>query len=127
LEYFPDAAGEAFRRALRSEVPADRNLAAAALAIIDRPWCHRLLLDLLDGSRGQEQTAEARAALMALPHQHLHHAVERWEHTNPHEPATDGITIAESFLRGRDAWMQLETEDLHERVLPLRGVEPFIG
>lgn len=125
LEHFPDIAGEFFHRALRSDVPVDRNTAAAALAIIDRPWSHQILLALLNESRDQERTAETRAALMATPHQPLHEAVSKWERTNPHEPETgEFITMTELSLRGRDSWMQHEIEFLHGRVIKLRSINP---
>ncbi|RLS57113.1 MAG: hypothetical protein DWH91_05080 [Planctomycetota bacterium] len=125
LEYFPDLAVELFRRALRSDVPMDRITAAAALAILDQPWSHNLLLALLQETRDHEATAESRAALMAMRHIELHHAVTNWEQNNPHQSETGPyITMTEMSLRNRDSRIQHEMEQLHDRVIRLRSVIP---
>jgi hypothetical protein len=121
LEYLPDLSRELFRRALRSSVPLDRTAAAAALAILDQPWSREELQNVLRESTDQQATAECRAALRALPHADLWQCVQDWEIRNPHEPETGRfITIEESLLQSRDAFLQQKMEDLHERVLPLR-------
>lgn len=125
LEYLPEFARDLFHRALRSDVPLDRNTAAAALAIIDQPWSHKILQSVLTESTDQEATAECRSALMALPHRHLHESVMEWERINPHEPETGQfISMGEMSLRNRDTWIQQEMEKLHDRVIRLRRVIP---
>lgn len=125
LEYFPDLALGLFRRALRSDVPRDRITAAAALAILDKPWAHGLLMEILEDTSDQEPTAEARVALMAMPHTNLHDAVLEWEEFNPHEPEPGPfITFREMSLRDRDLRIQHEMEQLHERVIRLRAIVP---
>lgn len=122
LEHLPDLARELFRRALRSWVPNDRMTAAAALAILDRPWSREELQNVLRESNDQQATAECRAALRALPHPELHRFVEDWESRHPHEPETgEFITMEESLLSTRDGFLQYQMQMLHDRVLPLRG------
>ncbi|MCA9091164.1 MAG: hypothetical protein KDA90_21305 [Planctomycetaceae bacterium] len=125
LEYFPGLAVDLFRRALRSDVPCDRNTAAAALAIVDQPWSHLMLLQVLEESTDQEATAECRAALLAMSHRELHAVVDQWERDHPHEPKTGPfISMSEMSLQTRETWMQQEMETLHERVIRLRPVVP---
>jgi hypothetical protein len=122
LEFGPQIALKLFRRALRSSIPNDRNVAAAALAILDQPWSREELLSLLDESDDQEATAECRAALCALADVRLHARVAEWERLNPHEPEGSAyITISEMALRTRNQWMQYEMQRLHDLVLPLRS------
>src|SRR5262245_35780520 len=47
MEYDPGQALPLFRRALRSDVPANRGEAAAVLALVDRPWSRRELRAVL--------------------------------------------------------------------------------
>ena len=54
----PDLALPLFRRALRSHIPTNRSLAAATLALIDRPWSLRELTTVLVESDDQEATSE---------------------------------------------------------------------
>ncbi len=125
LEYFPDLAVGLFRGALRSDVPIDRITASAALAILDQPWSHNLLLEILEATTDQEATSETRAALMATRHPHLHEAVGQWEQANPHEPEHGPfITMTEMSLRNRDSRIQQEIEKLHDRVILLRSIIP---
>ena len=62
LEYLPDLALNLFRRGLRSRVPCDRTAAAAALAILNEPWCHAELTSVLQESDEQQATSECRSA-----------------------------------------------------------------
>jgi hypothetical protein len=125
LEFFPDLAVALFRRALRSNIPIDRITAAATLVILDQPWSHNLLLEILQETNGQEATAETRAALMAMRHPKLHDAVTKWEKNNPHKPESGSfITMTEMSLRNRDSRIQHEMEQLHDRVIRLRSIIP---
>jgi hypothetical protein len=121
LEHLPALARELFRRALRSWVPNDRITAAAALAILDQPWSREELQNVLRESTDQQGTAECRAALQALPHPELHQFVRDWELRNPHEVEPGRfITMEESLLTTRDAFLQHMMDRVHDRVLPLR-------
>jgi hypothetical protein len=125
MEHDPGRALPLFRRALRSRIPANRLMAAAVLALIDRPWSRRELLAVLAESRDQEATSECRAALLECHDQEARGAVPRWEEANPHEP-TPGpwITIGEMMLESRSPWIRWEMEKLHDRVMIVRGREP---
>jgi hypothetical protein len=121
LEFAPEHCICLMRRALRSSVPNDRTVAAAALSILDQPWSHAELIRVLQESDDQIATAECRAALSALPHPQLHSIVAEWEKRNPHEPeAGPFISMTEMALRTRHDWLSHQMEKLHDRVLPLR-------
>jgi hypothetical protein len=125
LEHDPDRALPLFRRALRSHIPANRSLAAATLALIDRPWSRRELTTVLHESDDQEATSECRAALMECHDQAAHQTVEAWERANPHEPETGPwISMVEMSLRNRPAWLRFEMEELHDRIMRVRDREP---
>ena len=125
LEHDPDRAVPLFRRALRSQIPANRTMAAAILALIDRPWSRRELTTVLSESDDQEATSECRAALLECHDQAAHRTVEAWEHANPHESEPGPwISMGEVSLRNRPAWLRFEMEELHDRVLTVRNREP---
>ena len=125
LEYAPQYARELFRRALRSTVPHSRIIAAAALAIIDRPWSMKELEDVLHESHDQTPTAECRAALITSHDVQALEVVRMWEERNPHEPETGPyFTFDELSLRHRDEFLQYEMARYHDRVLPLRDRIP---
>jgi hypothetical protein len=138
LEHAPELALPLIRRALRSAVPANRTAVAAVLALIDRPWSRRELLAALEASDEQEATADCRAALLECRDEEAHRAVREWERRNPHEPETpqflevEGRTVGPFVSMGetmaqvsyRSQWLRYEMEQLHDRVLPLRGREP---
>jgi hypothetical protein len=122
LEHAPEHAREVFRRAVRSSVPYDRNIAAAALAILDEPWAQRLMIEVLQQSDDQEATAQCRAALACSSSPAAHEAVLVWEQRHPHIPESGRfISMRETMLRGRDSWLQYQMQELHDRILPLRG------
>jgi hypothetical protein len=136
LEHAQHLALPLFRAALRSHIPVNRSMAAATLALIDRPWCHRELLAVLAESQDQELTADSRAALLECREGELHQAVREWEHQNPHEPEAPSYlelggekhgpfySMAEHSLRWRQQSVRFEMEQLHDRVLPLRDRVP---
>jgi hypothetical protein len=125
LEHDPCQALPLFRRALRSQIPANRSLAAATLALIDRPWSRRELTTALHESDDQEATSECRAALLECHDQAAHQTVEAWERANPHEPEPGPwISMSEMSLRNRPAWLRFEMEELHDRVMMVRDREP---
>jgi hypothetical protein len=66
LEYAPSHALPLIRRGLLSNIPCNRTTVAAVLALIAKPWSIRELLSALEASTGQEQTADARAALLEM-------------------------------------------------------------
>lgn len=122
LEY----AQQLFQNALRSSVPKERQEAAAALAVLDMPWCHAELHNVLRQSTDQVLTCECRAALAACRDPRAQHLAEKWEEQNPHKPKGGPyITFEEMLLRDRHLWLQGEIERIHDRVLPLRDRLPF--
>jgi hypothetical protein len=125
MEHFPEVALTLFRRALRSVVPCDRATAAAILALIDRPWARRELLDVLSESDDQERTAETRAALMEVQDPEAHRAVRTWEQRNPRGPESGPwITMSEMIIRDRPVFLRYEMEKLHDRVMRVRDRAP---
>jgi hypothetical protein len=125
LEHFPEIAIETFRRALRSEIHINRITAAAALAILDRPWSRNELTAVLSESNEHETTSECRSALLATHSSECHEQVLKWEERNP-RIAEQGprLTVREMRLRMCDRRIQWEMDKLHDRVLKLRGVVP---
>ncbi len=121
LEFFPDIAAETFRRALRSQIPCNRITAAAALAIVDKPWSCSELARVLDESRDHEMTCESRSALMTTHSAEAHRKVRDWETRHPRD-AEEGpfISMSEMSLRRSDETINYEMVKLHDRVLPLR-------
>lgn len=103
----------------------ERQEAAAALAILDLPWCHVELSEVLAESTDQVLTSECRAALSASRDLSIKEIATRWEAANPHEPETEPhISFGEMQLRDRHIWMQHEMAELHDRVIRLRDRWP---
>ena len=125
LEHLPDVAIPLFRRALRSTIPCNRVSAAASLAVLDQPWCRAELLAVLEESDDPAKTAECRSALLETHSRECHERVMAWEELNPHE-AEPGkwITMEEAMLRSRGEFIRYEMQELHDRLMPLRGVLP---
>ena len=125
LEFKPEYALTHFRRALRSTIPNNREIAAAILALLDQPWSHRELLDALAESEEQEPTQEIRAALLETHSSNAHQVVLNWEQRNPREKETgEWITLNEIHTRSIPHFLQWQMEERHDRVLPLRSVVP---
>lgn len=125
LEYMPDLAVDAFRRALRSTIPANRITAAAALATIDEPWCRAELTAALRESDDHYQTSECRSALMATHCPECHQLVAAWEARNPRlEKQAPYVSIRDIVLRQGDEIVNVEMAELHDRVIKLRGIQP---
>lgn len=136
LEHAPEVVLPLFRKALLSDIPANRSAVAAILALIDQPGGRQELLAALDQSDDQERTADARAALVEAGGEEARRVVSAWEEQNPHEPETghyldvEGRTVgpiysmAEIMLRDRREWVQYEMDRLHDRVMNLRGHAP---
>lgn len=122
LEYNPLLARPLFQRALRSTIPCERTTAAAALAILDEPWCLDELIQVLNDSTKHDENASIRAALWASTRPQAHQAVSDWEELHPRIPEQGPwITMKEVTIRHADSWMNWEMEKLHTRVLPWRG------
>jgi hypothetical protein len=118
FEYAPAHAVELFRRALRSDVPANRCTAAAALALIDRPWSRAELLAVLRESDDQERTSECRAALAESRDPGTREAVQNWEERNPHEAEIGPfISMREMLLRHQPQWLRYQMDELRERLV----------
>ncbi|MCA9014267.1 MAG: hypothetical protein KDA77_02940 [Planctomycetaceae bacterium] len=125
LEFKPEYALTLFRKALRSEIPNNREIAAAVLALLDQPWSRRELLDALAESEEQEPTQEIRAAILATHFSSAHQVVLDWEERNPREKEIgEWITLNEMHTRSIPHFLQWQMEDRHDRVLPLRSVIP---
>jgi hypothetical protein len=121
LEHDPERARPLFRRALRSPIPASRSIAAATLALVDRPWSREELLAVLCESDEQAATSECRAALRECHDAPARDAVDVWERANPHEPEPGPwITMGEVMLRNSPHWVQWQMKSLHDRVMKLR-------
>jgi hypothetical protein len=76
----------------------------------------------LQQSDDQEATAQCRAALACSSSPAAHEAVLVWEQRHPHIPESGRfISMRETMLRGRDSWLQYQMQELHDRILPLRG------
>lgn len=125
MEHDPGQALPLFRRALRSPIPINRCVAAAVLALIDRPWSRGELLAVLRESDDQQATAECRAALLECHDAEAREAVLAWEEANPHEPEPGPwITMTEMALRNCPRRVRSEMERLHDRVMMVRDREP---
>ena len=128
LEYIPDMAVDLFRKALRSSIPLNRITAAAALAVMDQPWCRRELASVLDESNDQLMTAECRSALLETHSEEHHRRVHHWEELNPHEPEQGPfIYLDEMSLQHSDERIRWEMQNLHDRVMQLRNALPPDG
>ena len=125
LEFFPDISVETFRRALRSGIPCNRITAAAALAIIDQDWSRSELAAVLKESSDHVATAECRSALLTTHSEKSQQLAFDWEKLHPRK-AEQGpyITMDEMSLRMSDETIHWEMEKLHDRVLPLRSINP---
>jgi len=124
LEYSPSQAKGLFRIALRSPIPHERIIASAALAVIDRSWSRKELIQILSESNDQQMTLYARAALFASPNPEDHSIVEHWEIKNPRNAETGKyISFDEASVRSRDATVCYYMQKLHNRLWPLRETE----
>lgn len=114
LEYGTSPPTALFRRALLSgeSAPCDRNLAAAALAVLDNSWSRDLLLSVMQESSDPRVTAASRAALRECHGPEGAAAADAWEQDHP-------VPESVSHL-GQVDWVRFYMEKLHDRVLPLR-------
>ena len=81
LRYRPELATPFIRSALRG-CQGDREMAAAALAVIDRPWSRRELTGVLDESSEPEATLECRLALRESQSYEARLSADAWEREN---------------------------------------------
>jgi hypothetical protein len=88
LEHDPGLAPPLLRRALRSGDAHHRLTAAAALALIDRPWSRRELIAALEAAHDPGMTAECRAALRESRDPAARRAAAAWG-ADEAGPATD--------------------------------------
>jgi hypothetical protein len=127
LEYAPECALELFRRALRSDIPRNRNTAAAALALVNRPWSRRALRTALEQSHDREATAACRAALRECPDPECRTALDAWENAHPPEPEPEAgqpVTGRQWVLSNSPTLVQAQMARLHDRVRALRDRTP---
>lgn len=124
LEFNPQYALDLFRRTLRSTIPANRDLAAAMLAILDQPWSRRELLRVLAESTEQDLTVECRAALQQLQRKDTQQLVKEWEELNPHDPEKgDWVSFDEMLLQKAPGLVKWHMKEWHDRVFPLRNTK----
>ncbi|QDV21576.1 hypothetical protein Pan153_62660 [Gimesia panareensis] len=125
LEFRPRHALALFRKALRYPAPHTRTVAAAALALINQPWCQRVLLQILNESTDQEATVACRAALKVIDQLSSKADVDNWERENPLQlESEEYITVAESNLLDTPMFLKFEMEQWRDRVLPLSEIVP---
>ncbi|MCA9007426.1 MAG: hypothetical protein KDA70_19295 [Planctomycetaceae bacterium] len=111
------------RAALRSEIPNNRMIAAAVLALIDQPWSREELLSAFSESEELAQTAECRAALLETQCSQAHQIVSEWQARHPVQRESDEwMTVEEMNIRSLPVYLQWEMDDLRERIVPLRNV-----
>tara|TARA_R100001132_G_C3274043_1_gene96116 strand:- start:1189 stop:2718 length:1530 start_codon:yes stop_codon:yes gene_type:complete len=123
LEYRPSQALKLFRAALRSEIPNNRMIAAAVLALVDQPWSHQELLDAFRESDEPDQTAECRSALLETQCSQAHQVVLDWQTRHPFQRESDEwMTFEEMSIQSLPVYLQWEMDELRERILPLRNV-----
>lgn len=136
LEHAPEHALLLIRKCLLSDIPMNRSMVAAILALIGRPWSTRELLRALEHSDNQEKTADARAAILQLGDPDAEKAVLAWEQNNPHEDEIGTYlevngrrigpfySLREHALKDRCSWIQYEMYKLRDRVMKVRDVVP---
>lgn len=125
LEHAPEHALNLFRRALRSDIPHNRIVAASILATLDQPWSRRELTEVLEESTDQLPTAECRSALMETHSEEAHQIVTKWEELNPREPERgEWISGDEMTLRNSDETIRWEMQERHDHVMKLRNIVP---
>lgn len=123
LEYRPSQALKLFRAALRSEIPNNRMIAAAVLALVDQPWSRQELLDTFSESDESDQTSECRAALLETQCSQAHQVVLDWQARHPFQRESDEwMTVEEMRIQSLPVYLQWEMDELRERILPLRNV-----
>lgn len=118
LEHAPANAPMMFHRALRSSDHIGQSVAAAALAILDEPWCHEELMALLATTTDHEATAYARLALAHSSNPACRTALAEWEARFPYEPKPE---MSGPLIRRSEGLFRLKMTQLHDRVLPHRG------
>ena len=120
LEHAPTQARTLFQRALRSQFAYSRNIAAAALAVLDEPWSRDELIAALSESSDQQKTAECRPALRRCNSSDAQDAVITWERHNLVRPeATTLDSLGDSIAS--DSSLEYEMYALHDRIIGLRG------
>jgi hypothetical protein len=127
LEHEPEHALPLFRRALRSEIPLNRIVSAAALALINRSWSRHELRAVLGESHDPEATAECRAALRECPDAEARFAAAAWEEANPLPPEPESgrtMTMRERLSAICPEQVQSQMSHLHDRVRALRDRIP---
>jgi hypothetical protein len=136
LEHAPEHTLHLIRKALLSDIPINRIVVAAILAVIAKPWSTRELLLAINECDDQKATAEARAALLEVGGAEVEKAVLEWEYKNPHEEEAGSyleingrrfgpfFTFSELSLKNCASRIRYEMDKLHDRVMKLREVIP---
>ena len=120
LEHAPSQARTLFQRALRSQFAYSRNIAAAALAVLDEPWSRDELIAALRESTDAHQTAECQAALRHCRFNDARDAVIAWERQHSLRPGPKDVgSFGDSIAT--DSSLEYEMCALHDRIICLRG------
>ncbi|MCY1020254.1 DUF6896 domain-containing protein [Pyxidicoccus sp. MSG2] len=111
LEHAHEHALELVRLALRSSVPAARQLVTAVLFVLDRPWCHHELAAALHEAE-REPGALMMAVALSRSRSDLAHAIAaRWQREHPLPPSEGpGFTWAEVEDANASGWFDAEVE-----------------
>lgn len=111
LEHAHEHALELVRLALRSSVPAARQLVTAVLYVLDRPWCHHELAAALHEAE-REPGALMMAVALSRSRSDLAHAIAaRWRREHPLPPSEGpGFTWAEVEDANASGWFDAEVE-----------------
>jgi hypothetical protein len=119
LEFAPARSREWFRRALRSISLFQRTDAAAALLILDQPFCVDDLTAVLEESNDHAATFTCREALLAHRRPDLQRIAEEWEQRHSGNQESQRFANEETRLRAIRMFDDAVTR-LHDRVWPLR-------
>ncbi|MCP3138208.1 DUF6896 domain-containing protein [Pyxidicoccus xibeiensis] len=111
LEHAHEHARELVRLALRSSVPAARQLVAAVLFVLDRPWCHHELAAALHESDREPGSLVIAVALSRSPSDLARAFAARWRREHPLPPSEGpGFTWAEVEEANASGWFDVEVE-----------------
>jgi hypothetical protein len=136
LAHAPEHALPLIRKGLLTDMPCNRTIVAAILALLAKPWSMCELLGALEASDDQHRTADVRAALLETGDPQAEQAVLAWEAKNPHEDEPghyleiDGRKVgpfhsmAEHMLKSRASFVRYEMDKLYDRVMKIKDVVP---
>ena len=122
LEFAQEHALDLVRAALRCSTPIARQMVAAALCGLNRPWCRRELLEALVVHSTPEDAAELLAAICRCGDPEALTAAEHWIGEHPPTPQAGlGLTLGQVALANAEPWLEHEIAQQRawlERVAP---------